>query len=326
VAVLALLEFETGNWDLAEQLAREAYEIAVQTGRESAEPEGLWMLAAIAAAQGEIETARTRVEHAARLTDERGLSPAMPRTILSFLELSLENYDAAYAAILPWLEQARRAVGAFLASSQACDATEALVGMGRVHEARALVDSWDPPTETWPIAATVARALGLLAAAEGDLLKAETLLKQSVEGQTASGHPLELGRSLLALGSVQRRLRRKQAARVTLDRALEIFEQLAAPVWAEHARRELGRIGGRSAPRGDLSATELDIVELVIAGRSNKRSRASAPSEPEDSRVEPLEDLWQTRRPLAHRARRVTERPALSVQHRDFLAVAVPGT
>ena len=41
-------------------------------------------------------------------------------------------------------------------------------------------------------------------------------------------------------------------------------------MWAERARRELGRIGGRDAPRAELSATEAQIVELVVAGRSNK--------------------------------------------------------
>ena len=32
----------------------------------------------------------------------------------------------------------------------------------------------------------------------------------------------------------------------------------------------MGRIGGRSAPRGEFSATEAEIVELVVAGNSNK--------------------------------------------------------
>jgi DNA-binding NarL/FixJ family response regulator len=84
------------------------------------------------------------------------------------------------------------------------------------------------------------------------------------------GWPLELGRSLLALGTVQRRSRKKQAARRTLDEAVLIFGALGARLWAERARRELGRIGGRKAAREGLSTTETEIVELVVAGRSNK--------------------------------------------------------
>ena len=41
-------------------------------------------------------------------------------------------------------------------------------------------------------------------------------------------------------------------------------------VWAERARRELKRIGGRESATTGLSETERQIVELVVAGRSNK--------------------------------------------------------
>jgi DNA-binding CsgD family transcriptional regulator len=121
----------------------------------------------------------------------------------------------------------------------------------------------------WAIAAA-ARARGLLDAADGDLVAAEVALEEAVAASAAYAVRLDLGRSLLALGSVQRRARKKQAARSTLGRALEIFEQLGASLWSERSRRELGRIGGRSAPRGELSATEAEIVELVVAGHSNK--------------------------------------------------------
>jgi DNA-binding NarL/FixJ family response regulator len=121
----------------------------------------------------------------------------------------------------------------------------------------------------WAIAAA-ARARGLLAAAGGDLVAGEATLDEAVEAAAGCGNPLELGRSLLALGGVQRRARKKQTARLTLGRALDIFTTLGAEVWAERARRELARIGGRLTPRGVLSATEAEIVELVVLGRSNK--------------------------------------------------------
>ncbi|TML15319.1 MAG: response regulator transcription factor, partial [Actinobacteria bacterium] len=58
--------------------------------------------------------------------------------------------------------------------------------------------------------------------------------------------------------------------RQTLDQAVAVFEALGAKPWADRARRELGRIGGRKAAREGLSTTETEIVELVVAGRSNK--------------------------------------------------------
>jgi DNA-binding CsgD family transcriptional regulator len=268
---LASLEFETGNWKRAHELAREAYDVAVQTGREAAEPKGLFTLAFIEGARGNVHSARTLAEQSLVLTDGRGWSSGGPRGALGLLDLSLENYEAAYIALMPAIER-YRSLGAPVIG-QTFDAAEALAGMGRVDEGRALLNRCDEApglmSLPWGIAAA-ARARGLLDARDGDLVAAEVTLEEAVQASAAYANPLNLGRSLLALGSVQRQARKKQTARRTLDRALEIFEQLGAPIWAERARRELGRIGGRSAPRGRLSATEAEIVELVVAGRSNK--------------------------------------------------------
>ena len=269
---LAWLEFDVGNWARAAELAREAYDVAVQTGREAAEPQGMFTLAMIEAAQGKCDAARARAERALVLTDGRGRSSGGPRAVLGFLDLSLENYEAAYEALLPAIER-YRSLGVPVID-QTFYAAEALAGLGRVEEGRALLERCDeaPGVMRFPRAlSAAARAHGLLAAAEADLVAAEVALEDAVESSARCGSPLELGRSLLALGSVQRRGRKKQAARLTLARALEIFTDLGAEVWARQAQRELGRIGGRSAPRGELSATEAEIVDLVVAGHSNKQ-------------------------------------------------------
>jgi len=269
--VLANLEYETGNWEQAVRIAKESYDVAVQTGREAAEPRGLFVLAHVEAAQGHVDAARSKAEEALVMTDGRGWSSGGPRAALGFLELSLERYEAAYEALRPAVEVYRR-LGAPLIE-QTFDAAEALAGLGRVEEGRALLVPAGAtpgiPLFPWQTAAR-ARARGLLAAAERDLDSALAELETAVETGEQVGIPLSLGRSLLALGSVQRQARRKQAARQALGRALEIFERLGAPLWAERARRELRRIGGRSIPRDGLSGTEAEIVELVVAGHSNK--------------------------------------------------------
>ena len=73
---------------------------------------------------------------------------------------------------------------------------------------------------------------------------------------------------------MQRTARHKRAARESLQRAAEIFEQLGARLWLEKARSELGRIGGRIPTEGVLSETERRIVELVVAGRRNREVAA----------------------------------------------------
>ena len=100
------------------------------------------------------------------------------------------------------------------------------------------------------------------------------MFERALEEHRRVPQPLELARTLLAKGQVERRARQKSAARRTLQQALGIFEELGAPLWAARARAELARIGGR-APAGDgLTPTERRIAELVAEGKTNKEVAA----------------------------------------------------
>jgi hypothetical protein len=68
--------------------------------------------------------------------------------------------------------------------------------------------------------------------------------------------PLELARTLLAVGSIERQATHKRLARDALLRALAIFEELSAPLWADKARAELQRISGRRPAAEELSESE----------------------------------------------------------------------
>jgi DNA-binding CsgD family transcriptional regulator len=80
---------------------------------------------------------------------------------------------------------------------------------------------------------------------------------------------------LLALGATQRRAKQRAAARATLGEALAAFERLGAPLWAEKARADLGRIGGRAPSRGDLTESERRIAALVAEGHTNREVAAA---------------------------------------------------
>ena len=86
--------------------------------------------------------------------------------------------------------------------------------------------------------------------------------------------PLELGRSRLAYGSALRRARQKAAARTALQDAARDFDAIGARVWAERARAELARVGGRPPSSGALTPTERRVAELVAQGLQTKEVAA----------------------------------------------------
>jgi hypothetical protein len=101
-----------------------------------------------------------------------------------------------------------------------------------------------------------------------------------------AGHhePLELGRTLLAAGAIERRAKRKAEAREVLERAEAIFEQLGARLWLERARLELERTGVYRTAARELSAAERQVADLAARGATNKENRGRPLYEREDGR------------------------------------------
>jgi DNA-binding NarL/FixJ family response regulator len=85
---------------------------------------------------------------------------------------------------------------------------------------------------------------------------------------------LELGRTLLAYGTVLRRTKRKRLAREKLEEALGIFRSLSAPAWIKRAESELSRVAPAAAGASELTPTEAKIAQLVAGGRTNKEVAA----------------------------------------------------
>ena len=158
------------------------------------------------------------------------------------------------------------------------NAIEALVELGELQEARRLlvdlrqrVSRIESPWSD----ASARRCEGLILAAEGNLEAALGAYADAVRVHEQLPQPFDLARTLLAWGTAQRRARRRKEARTTLQQALDTFDELGAPLWAEKARDELGRIGGRAPSHGDLTPAEKRIAELVAAGKTNKEAAAA---------------------------------------------------
>jgi DNA-binding CsgD family transcriptional regulator len=274
---LAWVEFWTGHWDLAGQHAAHAHEIASQYGQEV--PQDHLPIAVIAVHRGELELARHHSLRALDLADEQfGFHPPQHVAVLGLVA----RWRGDPAAALGLLVEADRTAARLGWGEPSLrwwtpDHVEILLEQGRVDEAVDLLDIWDTDaTRTareWSLA-HVTRCRGFVEAANGEIGPALALLEQAIGEHVAVGDPFGRARGQLMLGTVRRRARQKSPARAALAAALQSFETLGATCWAERARAELERIGGRTRTEG-LSPAELRVASLVAQGRTNREIAAA---------------------------------------------------
>jgi DNA-binding CsgD family transcriptional regulator len=150
---------------------------------------------------------------------------------------------------------------------------EALVALGELERADELVRELEhkgrAADRAWHLA-VAARGRALVAAARGDTGEALRQVDDALARHDSLPQPFELGRTLLVKGTIERRAKRRAAARESLTRAVETFDRLGAQLWAERAASELARVSGRGRGGGELTPTERRIAELVTEGRSNR--------------------------------------------------------
>jgi DNA-binding CsgD family transcriptional regulator len=273
---LSLVEWRAGNWDLAARYAADMFVLAAQAGYEAEQPIFDLAPAAIAAHQGRVEEACARAGNALELAEKVGsrLAQALHFWVFGFVEFSLDNPGAGLANLrraseiydeLGYCEPGHRL--------ELADTLEALIAVGELEEAERRLAPWEERARAldraWAIA-IMARCRALLLAARGDFAGSLAAFDQALAEHARSVYPFEHARTLLALGTTQRRARQRSAARATLEQAFGIFEELGAPLWSDKARAELARIGGRAPSRGELTQSERRIAALVAEGRTNR--------------------------------------------------------
>ena len=276
---LSMIELRCGRFPLAADYADRLREISRQyTIDEPEESNGVWLAALIAAHRGDLERARTLMQADLPLTEKLPIQHSGDEAVLGLVELWRGHPDEA-ASRFAAADAERRGNGV---NEPAMfwwrgDYAEALLGLGRLDEAAALVDAWEEEAARLGREAFLAemrRCRGLVAAARGDVEDALAELAQAVEQHESVGDEFGRARALLALGIVRRRARQKRASREALAAALESFETSGADGWAEKTRAELGRIGGRTRIDG-LTPAEGRIAALVAEGHTNREVAAA---------------------------------------------------
>jgi len=276
LAYLSEVGCRAGDWATATRYAEEAHEIGLESGRVVGSGHHLFHRALAAALRGDVEMARSDAEEGLRISiaNDDPFYTSENRWVLGLLELSRSNPTGALEHLEPVLAYLER-MGSPEPGVIPCvpDAIEALVSMGDTPRAEVLVAALeahaDDQRRPWARAAA-GRCRGLILAARGDLDSALDAFPSALALHARAPQPFERGRTLLVKGEVERRARRKGAARESLGEAFAIFEGLGARLWAERARAALDRVGGTAIGRGGLTPTERRVAELASRGRTNR--------------------------------------------------------
>ncbi|AEV74056.1 transcriptional regulator, luxR family [Mycolicibacterium rhodesiae NBB3] len=266
-----------GDYVTANLVAEDATERALQLPGSAPLFLAHSMRAPLAVFAGQEAEARRTIAEALEIVAQTGTFRLGQRVLasLAFLEVSLGNYEAAVAAVAPMLSAfdaeatpTELPFAAFLP-----DAIEALVQLGRHAEATPLIEALERNGAAFDRAwmcAVGARGRSMLLAAQGDLDGAHAAAQQAALHHERLPMPFDRARTLLLLGQLERRLRKKESASAHLQAALDIFERGNIPLWADRARTELARakVGGHGS--GQLTPSEQRVAELAASGMKNR--------------------------------------------------------
>ena len=269
-----------GRLEAAAAYADEGLEIASRIGAESMRCIALAYAAVGAAYAGEQELTRRLISECRELAPRTNFQIALLWVgwAQAVLALSLDDPKAADAALAPLSapfehEEVPDPVRPFFLPDQ----IEALAALGRLELAERLLDNFEDAARRldrrWALMSS-ARCRALLLAASGDLEAASGAGKSALALCEGVELRIEVARTFLVAGQLERRRRQKRAAVEHLRKAASEFEQMGARLWAERARAELGRVGLRPSAPDELTESERRVAELAAAGRKNREVAA----------------------------------------------------
>ncbi len=124
----------------------------------------------------------------------------------------------------------------------------------------------------------VDRLLGAIELRQGELTAAAAHLRSAEELARREGIPHELALTLEVQAELALKQGGKQQARELLAEAADLFERSRAQPEARRINQRLSTLGKRAAARprlpAGLSARELEVLRLVVAGHSNREIAA----------------------------------------------------
>lgn len=242
----------------------------------------LTIRALAAAYAGNEDDARRDLQRAIEPTRDCGsvLLAGWAMATLGFLEVSLGHYRAAITALEPLAARlsANPQATEIFAAWFVPDAVHSLIAEGRIADAEPLIEMLERNgrrlDRAWMLACG-ARGRAMVLAARGDLDAAVDAVESAMIQHRRLPMPFELARTRLVAGLLERRRRHNHAAASYLQEALDAFERLGTPLWAEHARTELGRANVGSRTPSTLTPSEQRVADLAASGMTNRAVAAA---------------------------------------------------
>ena len=275
------LEIRAGNWKDAHAIGTELLQVSERSGQRFWAGLAHAQLGSVATLRGEVDIAS---EHLARgLAIGVELEDAFIRftSVIHYVMRALgdERYEDAATLLAGSDAQGGEPVPDPGMTPWPGLAAEVLARVGRLSEAVLLADDLEARARR----ARRRRALGailrirsLVASAEGDLDLAERHALESSRLLSRMPAPFDHARSLLVLGTIQRRKRKRGAADTTLAEAARLFELLGAPAWHRQALAERARTGLRPRAPAGLTPTEATVARLAADGLTNREVAQAA--------------------------------------------------
>ena len=279
-AVLSALEWaclDSGRWDEALSVAREASDIAAAYKMETVAASADLVAATALALRGEYTQVPSLLARVAAAVDEtvyRGFA-ARVRHAAGLAALGQGRHVAAYAQLSQEFSADGAALHYQFSYYAIADLAAAAVRAERRLEAKARLEHAleDVGLPLAPrLEQLAARARGLL----GDSAEAEANFAADLADPAGKAWPFERAQLELDYGEWLRRQRRINDAKPLLGAALEAFGRLGAKPWARRAESELRACGvaaaARAAPWGplnELTPQQREVAILASRGLTN---------------------------------------------------------
>ncbi|MGC0417148.1 AAA family ATPase [Embleya sp. AB8] len=278
------VDVRAGHCDRAMAAAHEALRLARDMGAHLGQ---VYYAAAVAeAAGGDLDRGAALARESVRVARAEQDQIYLPLALCVLGQIQVRTGDPV--AAVGCLSRARaiatrRGIVDPAAIPWAVDLAEALVAVGDHDQARAVVREVRDTAarlDRHGVSASLSRADSLVRGEAGDLAGAAACLRETAARHHELGLPIEHGRDLLALGTVELRRRHPAAALAAWRAAEAVFAATAGRPWRDRARAELERItcvddgSSRREPTTSraraLTPAEHRVAELVGEGATNR--------------------------------------------------------